>query len=317
MQRETQVDDVRPTQSSREVISKVEKVCGRDVGRGTGPLATHAKGNLFSACASIANHPSPSIGIITGFFIPGASPPACETDGPIGAAFLSRALAQVNVPVRVVTDSLSENAVMVALNGIGAREGQIDLDVVPIGDDAAIDRIVKRWKDVDVTHVVSIERAGPAADGRTYNMRGHDISDTNAPLHNLFDRADHGWVTVGIGDGGNELGMGSLPRDLISANVNLGAKIACVVPCDHLVVCGVSNWGAWGLVAGLCVVKEEWRRKMLEGFRDGSCERCLKECVRKGPAVDGVSGEQRLSVDGLDWKQHEAMLEEILNVITE
>src|SRR5438132_12887934 len=57
-------------------------------------------------------------------------------------------------------------------------------------------------------------------------------------------------VTVGIGDGGNEIGMGSV-RARIARLDALRARIATVVPVDHLVVAGVSNWGGSGSVAAL------------------------------------------------------------------
>ena len=55
-------------------------------------------------------------------------------------------------------------------------------------------------------------------------------------------------VCTAIGDGGNELGMGSALQ-AVRAAIPLGETIACVVPCDNLLVAGVSNWGAWGLIA--------------------------------------------------------------------
>src|SRR5262249_21382366 len=57
-------------------------------------------------------------------------------------------------------------------------------------------------------------------------------------------------VTVGIGDGGNEIGMGAA-RARIARIDPLRARIAAVVGVDHLVVAGVSNWGAYGVVAAL------------------------------------------------------------------
>ena len=63
-------------------------------------------------------------------------------------------------------------------------------------------------------------------------------------------------TTIGIGDGGNEIGMGKLPAGLIAQHVPNGAQIACVTSCDHLVVAGVSNWGAYGLAAGVRLLRQ-------------------------------------------------------------
>jgi hypothetical protein len=55
-------------------------------------------------------------------------------------------------------------------------------------------------------------------------------------------------VTIGVGDGGNEIGMGRV-RERLAGEGELIARIASVVSVDHLVVAGVSNWGAYGIVA--------------------------------------------------------------------
>jgi hypothetical protein len=60
-----------------------------------------------------------------------------------------------------------------------------------------------------------------------------------------------GRTTIGIGDGGNEIGMGKLPWETIRRNVPQGGLVACRVPTDYLIVCGVSNWGAYALGAGV------------------------------------------------------------------
>ena len=44
--------------------------------------------------------------------------------------------------------------------------------------------------------------------------------------------------------------MGSV-RTLLAREGPLVARTASVVPVDHLVVAGVSNWGAYGIVAQL------------------------------------------------------------------
>jgi len=67
-------------------------------------------------------------------------------------------------------------------------------------------------------------------------MRGLDISSYTAPLDELFTAGP--WETIAIGDGGNEIGMGSLPRELIAQHVDHGETIACVTPARHLIVAG-------------------------------------------------------------------------------
>lgn len=307
-------------------INALEKLCSEDVGRNISKLAEHASGGLLSAATSISSHATPYVAILTGFYIPSASPPACETDGPLGAACLARTLTASGIPVRVATDSLSANTVRQALQFSLQNEvshPHVPLDVVALensslneawdGPITSTDRLIHNWKtEAKVTHVVSIERAGPARDGNVYNMRGVDISEWNASLDKVMSGGP--WTTVGIGDGGNELGMGSLPYTLVEENINLGGRIGCVVPCDHLIVCGVSNWGAWGLAAGVTILRGDPDKNLQPLSVQWSFD-CLRIIVEKGPSVDGVTGQQCLSVDGMGWEAHKKILEGIWNIV--
>src|SRR5262249_2075095 len=101
-----------------------------------------------------------------------------------------------------------------------------------------------------LTHLIALERVGPGRDGRCRNMRGLDLTDQTTPIHLSFEdaaRRTPPLVTIGIGDGGNEIGMGKIPPEMIAHNILHGERIACRVPTDHLIVAGVSNWGAYAL----------------------------------------------------------------------
>ena len=94
-------------------------------------------------------------------------------------------------------------------------------------------------------------------------MRGVDIRTYNAPLEKLF--FGQPWTTIGIGDGGNEIGMGSIYRAVRAANIPNGDKSACVVPCDHLIVATISNWGAIGLIGSVAILRSDLREGLLKG----------------------------------------------------
>ncbi len=293
-----------------ERVARLEELCARDPGeRGIAPLARHARGGLLAAARSIAAHPRPHVAILTGFYVARADPPAAETDGPVGAAQLAAALARAGVPARLVTDTLCRGAVAAAARAAGV--GQLPIDVPAAGAPAVIGAL---WRSAEppVSHVVAVERAGPAADGTCRNMRGDDITALTAPLHELFTAER---VRVGIGDGGNELGMGSLPRQLVAASVPGGGRIACVVPCDHLLVCGASNWGTFALAAALALCAPRWRPAILSRLTVEDERRILEATVADGPAVDGVLGRQEASVDGIPWPAYAAVLQEMLEVV--
>ena len=62
-------------------------------------------------------------------------------------------------------------------------------------------------------------------------------------------------ATIGIGDGGNEIGMGKLHQRVVE-HVQNGATIASIVPADHLITAGVSNWGGSALAAALFILNQ-------------------------------------------------------------
>ena len=140
-------------------------------------------------------------------------------------------------------------------------------------------------------------------------MRGRDITEFTAPAHLLFERTAGRTpriATIGIGDGGNEIGMGKVPRDTIRRNIPNGELIACRVPTDHLIVAGVSNWGAYALAAGVLLLRGA--KASPELFDPDRERRLLQVMVEQGPLVDGVTGQQTVTVDGLTWEQYAAPL---------
>ena len=293
----------------RRAVAAIERDIQRDVGRNIAPLFGAAAGGLQGAAAHIAGLPAPVLGLLTGFYVPSAALPAAETDGPVGAALLAAGLASVGVACRVATDTLCAGACAAALRGAGVAD--IPLDAAAPGQD--LGALVAGWAGFGVTTAVAVERCGPAGDGVPRNMRGADLSAWTAPLHELFSAGP--WATVAIGDGGNEIGMGALPPALIARHIANGAAIACATPARHLIVAGVSNWGCFALLGALAVLREDWRAGLLEWLDADRHEAVLRTMVRDGPAVDGVTGQQALTVDGLGAAAHAARIAAIRAIV--
>jgi hypothetical protein len=136
-------------------------------------------------------------------------------------------------------------------------------------------------------------------------MKGIDITRKMSPVGSLFRHAHNQHppvVTVGIGDGGNEIGMGKIRWDTIRRNIPNGARVACRVATDYLIVCGISNWGAYALAAGILYLKGV---EPEEDLFDPEREReLLRLMVDEGPLVDGVKEKAAVSVDGLDFDRY-------------
>ena len=72
-----------------------------------GPLCP---GHLGAAAAHLARF-GRRVAIVTGFFIPGAAPPAAETDGPPGALVLAQTLQALGIDSLMVTDEFCFGAI--------------------------------------------------------------------------------------------------------------------------------------------------------------------------------------------------------------
>ena len=287
------------------LVDEIERLVQVDVGRNMTALFAAARGGLRGAAAELSAAPALRVGLITGFYVPQGSPPAAETDGPVGAALLARGLGQIGISCRLATDEPCRSACAAALAGAGVSG-------IPL-DCAAIPDLIEAWRRSGITHAISIERCGRSADGAPRNMRGVDIGSYTAPLDDLF--AAGPWETIAVGDGGNEIGMGSIPRDLIARHVDHGETIACVTPARHLIVAGVSNWGAYALLGALAVLREDWRAKLLVSLDETVDEAILAATVDRGPAVDGVSRLRQLTVDNLELAAHHRKLHEIRTLV--
>ena len=104
-------------------------------------------------------------------------------------------------------------------------------------------------------------------------------------------------VTIAIGDGGNELGMGAIV-DSVCATAPLGELVCAREPADYTLVAGVSNWWGWGLAAALSL---DTGRDLLPTDAD---ELRRARLVMEAGAVDGVLGTPELMVDGLSMEQN-------------
>lgn len=169
---------------------------------------------------------------------------------------------------------------------------------------------------------MAIERAGRAADGKYYTMRAADMTPLIAPLDAVMELADAaGTPTTGIGDGGNELGMGGAV-EAVRASVPRGDVIACTVAASHLLACGVSNWGGHALAAALCALAcEEGRFASGEEavaalMAPAEEEAAVLRAVCAAGAVDGVTKSTDLHVDSLPFQHHASVIEEMREAVS-
>ncbi|XP_001923890.1 D-glutamate cyclase, mitochondrial isoform X1 [Danio rerio] len=239
-------------------IRAIEELAVEDPGS-RGIRALFLQDELLKACLSLSH--SSSVLITTGFPTHYMHNPPEETDGPPGALAMAAMLQALHKEVVIVTDqrALEMNQHIMQ----DAVEKGVIKSAVPVisfqsnGPDSALHFLCG---DGDPTkprfdHLVAIERSGRAADGNYYNMRGVNIKHLLDPIDELFTAASTiaGITTTGIGDGGNELGMGKV-KAAVKAHMPNGKLIACDVAADFAITAGVSNWGGYAVACALYVL---------------------------------------------------------------
>lgn len=238
----------------------------------------HAAARAIFAC------PQGNVFLTTGFCVKGFA----ETDGPAGTWAIARALRLLGYTPIIVTDALCQ--------GYFEPEGFPVLYLPLDADEALCESLLDQYRPV---LFLALERCGINAEGDYQNMSGVSIRAHTAPVDQMFARAQGCMLTIGVGDGGNEIGMGNLAA-AISATLDL---VPCRVGADHLVIATVSNWGGYGLAACLGQLSG---RDLLPSFAEVYA--FLQRTVALG-SVDGVTCQCQPTEDGHDIATTREILE--------
>lgn len=261
-----------PEAYARKLISIVSRDRG---GRGVSKLCRYD--DWQAAAAAFA--PLRKVAVVSWFYIPGAGAP--ETDGPGGAVMLARAFLREGRGSEVWTDELCLDVMKGAAAAAGYPERLVKVAPERLDDDPP-------------EGVIFTERLGRAEDGGYYNFRKADITKWTPPLDELaFVAGERGIPTLGIGDGGNEVGMGNFYEELKKL-LPAYASCLCTVRTDYALAVDVSNWGAYAMTAALSFMWGSWR-----GPEAGE-ELAVLEAMKELGAVDGISRLPDITVDGFD-----------------
>jgi hypothetical protein len=198
-----------------------------------------------------------------------------------------------------------------------------------------------------LTHLIYIERAGPnhtlesfmaqkrqiippskefetvlspQMRNRCFSSRLEDITRYTAKTHFLLELSERLTLpieSIGIGDRGNEIGAGKIPWEVFRQNslTDQEAIFCSRVKTDYLVSCGISNWGGYGLLAGVALAMG--RSDILEKVTPEQEGMVLDYLVRHGPAIDGITCKQDHSVDGIEFDDYMRVIERIKEIALE
>jgi hypothetical protein len=254
----------------------------------------------FEIASALLTSPDARIGIFTGAAVPDHLPNG-ENDGPIGSVVLARALSQLGYTVSVYTEIESLGPTRAFAKLIGC-----DIHIEELERDPGAQH-TRLSAELDVAF--TIEKAGVNEKGVQHSINGNSRAGTRAVIDEIITSMNAaGKITVGIGDGGNEIGFGKV-FDLAREILPFGKKCACgcgggivtSTATTYLYPVAISNWGAYALAAALAIgagrpeiaLAPDEEKALLElavelDCRDGGTGKAVF-------AVDGVSGEASMA----------------------
>ena len=288
--------------SNRNKISQIEEIIFQDPGN-RGISSLFQPNSIQKSSELILKTPkSKKSFILTGFCCLSSS---SETDGPLGSSLINSILNNLGFNTSLLTDPFSEKVVKAS-----SKSDKIIIE-------NSYENFLEKNNENDISFIISCERPGRSLKNKDYRtMKAKNISNQNCNLDLLFpgENEKKNYLTIGIGDGGNECGTGNIYKE-VQKKINYGDEICTDRFCDVLIMSGVSNWGALGLSASLVILNGE--KKNMEFFIE-ECyyQREMLEKMIEAGSYDGVSGKGELSVDGMKFdNEHLEVIEKIVDIV--
>ncbi len=274
--------------------------------------------------------PGDKVLIVTGVRYPPILPFG-ETDGPIGAAAMARALDLALGARSIITveeDNKEPTVATIRAAGCYLRApeelddvpGACAIDYYPLGPEKGPEHaryLVEKYKPAAI---IFCEKHGPNEYGYCHTVTGGPLDKKEmANTWYLLDEAEkHGILTIGTGDGGNEIGNG-LIFEAARTISKWGDKCLCgcgggtvtTAKTDIFVAASISNWGLYGVAAMLAYLKGD-----VDIMHDIETERrMVEECAHYG-SVDGSSMRPKPKVDGISMDGGRALVTLLREIVT-
>jgi hypothetical protein len=209
----------------------------------------------YRAARALTDLAGGRIALITGITLPGHLPKG-EIDGPVGTVALALALSRLGYrPEVLVPDEI--------ISVIDVMQPVVNVTAPVVSTTGLTSGQVSQW----IQHydgAITVEKLGRNRKGVRHSIMGTTIPPSDEPVDDLVGGlTQEGKLTIGIGDGGNEMGFGMVfhtAREIVPRGA------ACGCPCgdgivtntatQQLLPVAVSNFGAYGLVTALSVLHE-------------------------------------------------------------
>src|SRR5699024_720706 len=195
--------------------------------------------------------------------------PEAEVDGILGAISIARALRRAKeVNPVILTEEhvkrpLKATSRAAGLNFIESTDDHMENSLtfipMPISHDKSKKQAKKLIENYNPSAIIAIEKLSPNSEGVIHGSTGVNFDHLHTKPQYLFEEArERKILTIGIGDGGNEIGFGNISESVKSIMPNgsscqcsCGGGSAANLSTDLLLVSAISNWGAYGIVGML------------------------------------------------------------------
>lgn len=275
--------------------------------QGGNPLSYIAARSLYDACVG-----GGVVVISTGFFVPPFM--SEETDGPIGAASLSRALSlALGAKVIICTEGTNVPRMALLCQAVGLRPKilkngdkptlhatEVGILEAPRDLEKAQTHAVATIEMIQPTALVFVERPSMNRKRIWHNSMLYDVTPIVGKADFLAEEAEkRGILTIGIGDGGNEVGMGLIEKEIreiipafSSCRCECGGGAAAATSTDVLVVGSTGNWAIYAIEATLAA-----GIGYPEVLHDTTVEKRLQEASVRAGLINPSSGLAHAWVD--------------------
>lgn len=221
--------------------------------------------------------------------------PHGEIDGLIGAVTLGTALVRMGHSVDILVEA-EVSPVMKALIGEAGLTAQVrDTSNKPPNE-------LRGWAS-EYGLAVAIEKIGTNRKGVRHSIVGTPFPSDDGVVDELFVEMNrNGKPTIGIGDGGNEIGFGAIfekARKLVPKGSECGCPcsdgIVTATSTSLLLPAAVSNYGAYGIGAALAA----WYKDPSLAPDDVLVRRLIEVALAHGAIDGGTADPSFIGDDGI------------------
>jgi len=271
--------------------------------------------------------PGDTVILSTGWPIPPLFPDG-EICGLAGVASLARALSWAcGSKALVVTEEANMGAIKAVAQACTLRVWDYELwkkmpahmalaiKSFPIDDEAAKKEAKRLLDETNAKAVITIEKNDVNHLGVHHTGEGGDMGPFTAKVEHVVMEANRrGILTVGIGDVGNEIGMGNIREAVQEIIVPFGKKCQCpcgggiasATPTDCTVVASASNKGAYGVAACLAGLTGN-----MDVIHSNELAQRMMDAAVNYPVFDSMTVSNTMTEDGVPFRHTLALLDQL------